>query len=297
MTEDRAITGHPAGEDSHPVELHEHAHEHDDGVLHEHAHHHSTPSHAHAHGLGFDQLSRRISPVHDLDPRAKIAAGLALVFAIVLSGPLRPAEAIAAFALLMAITFVADLPLGTMLARSAIVIPLAGTIALFAPLARSGGSWNAVAVGEAYRTGWIVAWAILSKAWFSAYIALLVSASTTPPRLFQGLHALRTPAIFITMLTFLYRYAAVLGDQLRSLRLALASRGFNTRGRRLVSLYGNLAGNLFVRAYERGERVYAAMLARGFTGILPQTEQLAMTRADGLAIALALLSATAIALY
>ncbi|MDH4139106.1 MAG: hypothetical protein OEV43_00875, partial [Coriobacteriia bacterium] len=230
---------------THPAELHEHRHEHD-GVVHEHTHHHGvgTEAHAHGHALAFDTYSSLCTPVHDLDPRAKIIAALILVFAVVLTPPPRAAEFALLAALLLATTAIADIPLRVLLARSAIVLPIAGTIALFAPLARHGGSWSLASVGETYAGGWLVAWGIVSKAWLSAYTTLLVTATTPPARLFQALRALRMPAVFVTMLVFLYRYAAVLGSQLRSLRRAVASRGFGTRGRRLISLYGNLAGNL-----------------------------------------------------
>lgn len=222
---------------------------------------------------------------------------LVLVLAAVLTAPMRIIEFSLLVAFLFTLTVISGVPIRAILARSALVLPVAGAIALFAPLANHTGSWNVGALGTTYSSGWIVAWGILSKAWISAFSALLLAATTPPPRLFQGLRALKMPEILVTMLVFLYRYSSVLGDQLRSLRLALASRGFSTRGRRLIALYGNLAGNLFIRAYERGERVYAAMLARGFSGTLPVSEPLRFQAADLLALTVVALSASALALY
>ncbi|MDH4140914.1 MAG: energy-coupling factor transporter transmembrane protein EcfT, partial [Coriobacteriia bacterium] len=54
---------------------------------------------------------------------------------------------------------------------------------------------------------------------------------------------------------------------------------------------------LFIRSYERGERVYAAMLSRGFTGTLPSPEPLALGLPDALVIGLVILSSAAIVLY
>jgi cobalt/nickel transport system permease protein len=152
-------------------------------------------------------------------------------------------------------------------------------------------------VGEAYRQGWPLAWSIVAKAWLSATTVLLVSATTSPPDLFTALRRLRMPLIFITMLTFLYRYAAVLGGQLSSMRRAVASRAPALTGLRLVRLYGSLSGNLFIRSYERGERVHAAMLSRGYDGTLPTAEVLSMQAADVLLIATALLVSASVILY
>lgn len=277
-----------------------HAHEHDNEHPHAHPHHHRSDRaahHAHSHTLSFDRLTYIVSPVHSMDPRAKILTALLFVLGVVLSPAMRPIEFLLIAALLFAVILLGRLPLRPVLLRSAFVLPLAGGIALFAPLAGLEAPWTLDAVAEAYRTGWPVIWSVMSKAWLSAMGGLLLAATTPAPRLFAGLRALRMPAIFITMLTFLHRYTDVLGDQLRSLRRAVASRGPSVTGRRLVSLYGNLAGNLFIRAYERGERVHAAMLSRGYDGTLPTAEVLRSRPADLLAVVTVLLAVLALALY
>ncbi len=289
-----------------PEGVHGHPHRHGEARPHRHPHHHaldrarpaaSAAAHDHAHTLSFERLTYVCSPVHDLDPRMKIVAALVLVFGVVLAPPMRPPEFAFVCAVLLAGTLLARLPVFAVLARSAIVLPLAGTIALFAPLAQAQGSLSAGSVGAAYASHWGLVWAILSKAWLSAYTMLLLSATTPPPRLFKGLRALRVPSVFTTMLAFLYRYADVLGDQLRSMRLAVDSRGYDVRGIGRARLYGNLAGSLFIRAYERGERVHAAMLSRGFDGTLPTAEELRVTAADALLVATAALTAAAVLLY
>ena len=307
----RVVEADPADETV--ASLHGHAHAHPDEAAHSHPHHHAapaggdgpapatapatpasaapapTPTHSHAHALSFERLTYVLSPVHDLDPRVKVVCAGVLVLAAVLTPPARPLEFALLVALLASIALLSRLPLAPLALRSALVLPIAGSIALIAPAqaAFTGGSVSA---------GWIVAWTIVSKAWFSASVMLLVAATTPPARLFTGLRALRIPDIFLTMLTFLYRYADALGDQLRSMRRAVASRGSGVRGRRLVALYGNLAGTMFVRAYERGERIHASMLSRGYDGSLPTGERLSATPEDGLALALVVLAAAAIVL-
>ncbi|TLM72673.1 MAG: cobalt ECF transporter T component CbiQ, partial [Actinobacteria bacterium] len=300
----RARDAGPAPRDARPEpsageDLHRHEHGHADAPVHRHPHHHDPrPGHEHAHATGFERHTYVVSPVHDLDPRAKIAAVLVVVLAVVLAPAPRPLEAFAFAAFVLALTGAANLPPLTALARSAIVLPFAGTIALLAPITSVGGSWSAGGIAAAYAGGgWLVAWSILAKAWMSASLLVLLSLTTPAPRLFKGLRALRLPDVILTMLSFTYRFAEVVRAQVRSMRAAVASRAPGLRGWRLVRLLGNLAGNLFVRAYERGERVHAAMLSRGYDGTLPSAEPLHARAADLVAIAVALCVAGALALY
>jgi cobalt/nickel transport system permease protein len=64
-----------------------------------------------------------------------------------------------------------------------------------------------------------------------------------------------------------------------------------------VRAYGNLAGNLVVRSYDRGERVYAAMLSRGYDGTLPSAEPLKASAIDFVCVGTAALVAMALVLY
>ncbi len=280
--------------------IHRHEHEHE-GERHRHVHHHPElpgPFHEHGHGAGFERLTYLVSPMHDLDPRAKIVCGLVLILAVVLTPPLRPAEFALLVAMLLAVSAIGRVPIGTVLAHACLVLPVAGTIALFAPLARHGGSLDIGGIAGAYSGGgWIAAWAILSKAWLSALVTVLLAATTPVPRLIRGLEALKVPDVFITMFSFLSRYVGVFRRQIASLRTAMDSRAPVMPRRRRWSLYGNLAGNLFVRAYDRGERIHAAMLSRGFTGALPTAETLRLRAPDALALVLSVLTAAAIALY
>lgn len=282
--------------------FHQHAHGHEGTPPHRHPHHHgegpAAPPHQHTHTTSFESLTYIVSPIHSLDARAKILAALALVLGVVTTAPLRPAELALFCALLAAVAAIAQLPLGRVLRRSLAVLPVAATIALLAPLQASGGSWNAAGLAAAWSGGgWLIAWSIVSKAWLSALCMLLLAATTRTAELLQGLRRLGVPGVFVMLLAFIARYVSVLGDQLRSLRIALVSRAPHLRGRRLLAALGSISGNLFVRSYERGERVYAAMLARGYTGTLPATTTSRAGAAEVLLIATALLTAAALALY
>lgn len=289
------------GSPAHHEGFHQHEHAHEGQPAHRHPHHHRAdvvPAHAHAHPTSFESLTYIVSPVHTLDARAKIIASLVLVLGIVTTPPLRLAEFGLFCALLASVAVIARLPLARLLVRSLAVLPVAATIALLAPLQAAGGSWNPAGVSGAEVIGaWVVAWSIVSKAWLSACCMLLLAATTRTADLLAGLRRLHVPAVFVMLLSFITRYVAVLVDQLRSLRVAVTSRAPRVRRGVLFRALGGIAGNLFVRSYERGERVYAAMLSRGYTGTLPTAATPRFGPAEALLITTALLTAAALALY
>jgi cobalt/nickel transport system permease protein len=296
-----------------PAGVHTHPHRHDeDEPAHVHPHHHTTADlepvrtcedgvplvRDHGHGLSFERYTYLCSPVHEMDPRLKILASLAIVLAVVLAPPPHPFEVVGLAAFLLAVTSIAHVPIGWVLARSALVLPFAGMIALFAPLQQSGGSLSVGGLSGAYADGgWIAAYAILAKAWLATLTVVVLSATTPVPRLLEGLRSLRVPDVMLMLFSFMYRYVGVLRDQIASMRDAIDSRGYMlSRGRRVL-VYGNLAGSMFVRSYERGERVHGAMVSRGFDGTIPTSDSLATTWADWAMFATALLVAAALMLY
>jgi cobalt/nickel transport system permease protein len=100
--------------------------------------------------------------------------------------------------------------------------------------------------------------------------ALALLSGTTPmPELLAGFERLRAPRLFVSLVGFTWRYVFVLIDEFARLRRAREARGFGgSRWFNLVTT-GRIIGTTFIRSFERAERVYQAMLARGFTGSLP----------------------------
>ncbi|MDI6712113.1 MAG: energy-coupling factor transporter transmembrane component T [Anaerosomatales bacterium] len=287
-----------------PTGLHDHEHRHADGTVHAHEHHHARgydPAfrlHEHAHADAFEALAHISSPLSRMDARAKLLAALIVVLAVVLSPPLRLAEALFLAACLGGCVALGRLPLRRVLLRSAAVLPFAAPIALLAPLQSAGGSLNVGGLfGPGAAGGWLAAYAILSKAWVSAATVTLAVATTETPELLAGLRRLGVPTVLTTLLAFVARYAAALGEQLRSMRIALASRAPRLGRVKLATLYGHLAGAMFLRALDRGERIHAAMLCRGFDGTLPVRRSTRLGAAEALLLSCAALASAAIALY
>jgi cobalt/nickel transport system permease protein len=116
---------------------------------------------------------------------------------------------------------------------------------------------------------------ILIRSWLSVQMAILLVAVTRFPDLIHALEHLHVPTVLTTIIAFLYRYLFVLTDEVFRLLRARESRSAAVTGSRSgrgvvwrAKVAGNMAGQLFLRSYERSDRIYNAMIARGYSGHL-----------------------------
>ena len=77
------------------------------------------------------------------------------------------------------------------------------------------------------------------------------------------------PTTLVQIMAFMIRYLSVVTEELRRMHVARVSRGFEARNPRHWPVLAKSFGALFIRSYERGERVHLAMLSRGYTGKMP----------------------------
>jgi len=140
--------------------------------------------------------------------------------------------------------------------------------ALTLPLVGGAPDINFVGVGLSVDGLW-ASWNIIVKATLGFSLSIILAATTPIAELLHGLEHLRMPRIITAITGFMVRYADVITGEMRRMRIARESRAFNPRwfweGRPLAAA----AGTLFIRSYERGERVYLAMVSRGYEGSLP----------------------------
>ena len=112
-----------------------------------------------------------------------------------------------------------------------------------------------------------------------ALMTMLVLAGTTPfPRLLTAMRRLGVPLVLVATLQFMERYRYVLLDELDRMATARRARTFRRRGTLSWSLLGGLIGMLFLRTFERAERVHDAMIARGWDRDDPQPGRLRSRR-------------------
>jgi cobalt/nickel transport system permease protein len=97
----------------------------------------------------------------------------------------------------------------------------------------------------------------------------------------KGLQDLKMPKVMVMIISFTYRYLFVLTEEIFRMRRARDSRSFGNLGRKSqIRTVGNIIGALFVRSYDRAERVYAAMVSRGFLGEIKTTSQFILNTKD-----------------
>lgn len=123
-----------------------------------------------------------------------------------------------------------------------------------------------------YREGLVAGGAIVAKGTLGVLGAIVLSGSTTARGILLGLERLKLPPLMVNIASFMLRYINVVTDEMERMRVARSSRGFEPRGIRDWKILASAAATLFIRSYERGERVHLAMLSRGFNGQMPKME-------------------------
>jgi cobalt/nickel transport system permease protein len=218
----------------------------------------------HAHKLYVHGHSR----VHTLPAHCKLVALLAFVL-IVVATPRTAYWAFGGYALLLAaVAAVARIPPTFVLKRLVVETPVL-VFAILLPFIATGPRIELFGLVPVSEHGLLGAWNVLAKATLGVVASILLGATTDQRDLLAGLERLRMPRLLVQIAAFMVRYIEVIADQLRRMRIARLSRGFEARSVRSWPVLGKSAGALFIRSYERGERVHLAMLSRGYTGQLP----------------------------
>lgn len=230
----------------------------------------------HAHALYVHEHS----PVHRMAPEAKVAAAFSFVAVVGLT----PAWAWWAFVLhavlLVAVMRISRLRPGFVAARAAVVLPFI-TFAFLIPFIASGERVEVMGVSVSAE-GLVAARALLCKALIGVTVSVTLAATTETPAIMRGLNRLHVPAIFTTIATFMIRYLETLIGEVARMRTAMTARGHDPRWLWQARPIASSAGALFVRSYERGERVHAAMVARGFSGTMPVLDERRAARSEWL---------------
>ncbi len=235
------------------------------------------------------------SVVHQLDPRVKVLLTLLFIIGNLLIGDGRWATFVAAWLFLLGCVWLGQVSLALLLRRSLVALPFA-LAALSVLFNQPGEPLWVIALPGATLTisdGGVVRFAsILVRSWLSVQMAILLTATTAFADLMHALRHLRTPAILVSIISFMYRYLFVLAEEasrmLRARAARSASGGKGSGGSLLWRgrVAGGMVGQLFVRSYERSERVYRAMLARGYQGQMLTMNPHVMRGQDWLALGL-----------
>jgi cobalt/nickel transport system permease protein len=219
----------------------------------------------------------RDSPIHGADARLKFV----LTIAFILTVSLLPVGAWLSIALawlaLVGVSWRAHLGPFRASRGAFVALPFA-LAALPLIFTRTEDPLGTLGIGPASLTvsgeGLRIFATIALKSWVSVQAAMLLSFTTPFHDLVDALRALRLPRILVAIISFMYRYLEVLASEAGRMNRARAARSAASSGRVGGSLRwragvtGSMVGALFLRSYERSERIYAAMQARGFEGEL-----------------------------
>lgn len=223
-----------------------------------------------------DRYIDQQSAVHALDPRVKLLLTLGFILAV---GLLPPGSwiALALFTAMLWLAVIrANLAIGMIVKRAFVALPFA-LVAISIVFTKPGAPLFHLPLGFATLTatdaGLEAFITIVLKSWLSVQAALLLTATTHFLDVLHALRALRLPHVLVSILSFTYRYMFVLIDEAQRMMRARECRSAELPGQRSggsipwrAAVVGRMVGTLFLRSYERSERIYVAMLSRGYNG-------------------------------
>jgi cobalt/nickel transport system permease protein len=214
----------------------------------------------HGHKLHFHGHSR----LHRLPAHVKLVA-LVVFMLVVVATPREWYPVFGCYLLmLLALVGVSRVPPSYLAKRMVVEVPFV-LFALLLPFVASGPRIDVLGISVS-EDGLLGAWGLLAKGTLGVLASLLLAATTEPRALLIGLERLHVPAQLVQIMGFMIRYLDVVTDELWRMHVARESRGFRARDPRQWPVIAKSVGVLFIRSFERGERVHLAMLSRGYDG-------------------------------
>jgi len=226
-----------------------------------------------------DRLAGQASPVHRLDPRAKVLATLAFLLATVSFGKYEIAALLPLALYPIALVSLGRIPGALLLRYLAYACPFAILVGMFNPLLDRQVVLHLGAAGIS--GGWVSFASILLRFVLTVSAALALIATTGFHSICTALARMGAPRILVAQFLLLYRYLFLLGREASRMTRAHSLRAFSGKAMP-VGVLGSLAGHLLLRAYDRGQRIHSAMLCRGFSGEMPILRTPQFTYADAL---------------
>ncbi|MBD8868826.1 cobalt ECF transporter T component CbiQ [Nocardioides donggukensis] len=166
--------------------------------------------------------------------------------------------------LLVAVIASTGVPFGYIGKRMVVEVPFV-LFAVLMPFVATGPRTEVLGLSLS-EPGLLAAWGLLAKATIGVAASLTLAATTEPLDLLRGLQRLRVPDLIVQIMAFMVRYLDVVTAEMGRMLTGMRSRGCDPRSPRHWPLLARSVGALFIRSYERGERVHLAMLSRGYDG-------------------------------
>jgi cobalt/nickel transport system permease protein len=208
------------------------------------------------------------SVVHRAPAHLKLAALLAFMLVVVATPPAWFPAFGGYLLALLAVVALSGVPFGYLAKRMLIETPFV-LFAVLVPFVAEGPRVEVLGLSVSEPGLW-AAGALLAKGSLGVLAALTLAATTEPQDVLAGLRRLHLPDLFVQIMGFMLRYLDVVSAELGRMLTAMRSRGLDPRSPRHWPVLARSLGALFIRSYERGERVHLAMLARGYDGTMPR---------------------------
>ncbi len=205
--------------------------------------------------------------VHRLPAHPKVVAAIAFVVVVVATPQGRWAAYAGYLALILGVLALARVPAPVVLRRMVVELPFVA-FSLLLPVVAAGPRVDVMGVSLS-SAGIVGGATLLLKATLGVVTGITLAATTSARDLLAGLDRLRVPRQLVSIAGFMVRYATVVTGDLQRMRIARAARGFTGGQIGHLRIEAAGVGSLFVRSYERGERVHRSMLSRGYTGRMP----------------------------
>ena len=222
------------------------------------------------HHTHIDRIASLSGPLHAMDPRVKLLATLAFVLLVVLTPDGWFISFGAYAALLVLVMAVSRLPVSYIAVRSLTIIPFALAVSIFVPFITPGPVIREYSAGPfdviVTSTGLIRFASLGLRALISFFATIMLVASTRFGDLMCAAGKLGMPSKIVAVMSFMYRYLFIVIDEASHMMLARDLRSFRGKKFSLLTASGGIIGALFVRSFEHAERLYNAMLLRGYNG-------------------------------
>ena len=213
-----------------------------------------------------DKYSHQNSFLQNLDPRVKLLTALFSIIIIVATPAYGYNGYVLFLGLILFLAVVSSIPIFFLLKKSLYFLPFTVTL-LFFSLIRSASADK-----------WIFAVSVFAKSCLAFLVTVLLISTTRFEELLKGMEKLKIPKLVIVLFSFMYRYFFVLIDEL--MRMFRAAKSRSPKKFKPIRFFGNIIGVLFVRTYDRAERIYQAMISRGFDGEIHTLNELSLRDSD-----------------
>ena len=209
-----------------------------------------------------EDFSEKISLIHAVHPLSKVLVTIFFLIAVVSFGRYEAANLLPLFLYPVILFSWADIPVWPILKRLLLVSPLVIGIGILNPIFDPE---TVTLLGIVLSKGWLTFISIMIKTFLAVTAALLLMATTGMNGIARALRMMGVPGLFVLQLLLTFRYIAVLTEEALRIVTAYSLKAPGHKGIKR-RYWGSLAGRLLIRTMDRSQRIYQAMLLRGFDG-------------------------------